>query len=321
MECLGSILWSLLWYFQVSPRVPFQHSLWGLWIHRYTNLVWTYFQPLWKRLTHCESSALLILWRCQVLRQERQQMRQQLRLSKRMERVTWLKLQGFTTFHWWFQGTISFWVFVTRVGSCYTAFVWTQQLGCFARSFAEGGTVGFCQQIPCLVTNQTPVSGWRILAAHLWGTATLAGSLRGSEVQGPTNCLAVFGWKDELQIGWVGCVWSLKSFPLSATSKPQIIPLSNPQKLGLFVGTYRAGSCISLSFWWQICYDFLGTNLHYARCGKIKEVYPIFWYLNKHLHYLWPWNPHVSNEKKPYLFFRVFLRDDMLHRFICGLLS
>ena len=31
----------------------------------------------------------------------------------------------------------------------------------------------------------------------------------------------------------------LKSFPLSETSKVQIIPLSNPQKLGLFVGTSR----------------------------------------------------------------------------------
>lgn len=160
--------------------------------------------------------------------------------------------------------------------------------------------VGFSQQIPWLVSNQThcfrlknPCSTF----VRNGNAGRIVARLGSSQT---SNCLAVLsGWSLWLEgwvadwMGWMG----LKSVPLSATSKPQIIPLSNPQKLGLFFWNLSQ-SCICLSFWWQICYDFLGSNLHYARCGKIKDVHPNFWYLNKSHHDLWPWNPHVSNEKK-----------------------
>ena len=79
-------------------------------------------------------------------------MRQQLRLSKRMERVTWLKLQGLEAR----TSTGGFKALWWEAAILPTSFLWTQQLGLFfRRSFAEGRPVGFSQRIPRLVTNQT----------------------------------------------------------------------------------------------------------------------------------------------------------------------
>ena len=120
------------------PRgAPFQHSLWGLWIHRYT--IWFgHMKPLWKGWP---TANLLVLpgVAAGAATDEAAIAPEQTHGKSDLAQVAGARGSNF---HEVVSRHNFFWVVVTRVGICYTtAFLWTQQLGLFCpRSFAEGGT-------------------------------------------------------------------------------------------------------------------------------------------------------------------------------------